>query len=138
MTAVDVGREQLHSSLRELPDVLSMEGMDIRDLTLAQLGEAPDLVTIDVSFISLKLVLSTVTALAAPKAHLVALIKPQFEAGPERVSKGVVRDPAVHEAICDDIRASVHSLGWRVLGMIPSPITGGGGNREFLLGAARG
>jgi 23S rRNA (cytidine1920-2'-O)/16S rRNA (cytidine1409-2'-O)-methyltransferase len=138
VTAVDVGREQLHRSLRGLPEIVSLEGIDIRKLKPEQLGEPADLVTIDVSFISLKLILPAVTALAAPKAQLVALIKPQFEAGRQRVSKGVVRDPVVHEAVCAEIEAFVRSVGWHVLGVIPSPITGGDGNREFLLGAVRG
>jgi len=83
-------------------------------------------------------VLPAVSALAAPAATLVALIKPQFEAGRERVKKGVVRDAAVHQAVCDDIAASIAALGWRVSGVIPSPIAGGDGNAEFLLGATRG
>ena len=101
------------------------------------LGEPPDLVAVDVSFISLKLVLPPALALAAPPAQLVALIKPQFEAGRATLKKGIVRDPAVHAAVCDDIAAFVPSLGWRVLGIMPSPIAGGDGNREFLLGRAR-
>ena len=136
--AVDVGRQQLHQSLRDLQGIVSFEGVDIRDLMPAQLGDPPELITIDVSFISLKLVLPTITELAAAKAELVALIKPQFEAGRERVNKGVVRDPAVHDAVCNDVDALVRSLGWRPLGVICSPITGGDGNREFLLGAVRG
>jgi 23S rRNA (cytidine1920-2'-O)/16S rRNA (cytidine1409-2'-O)-methyltransferase len=95
-------------------------------------------VTIDVSFISLRLVLPAITAMASDKARLVALIKPQFEAGPERVTKGIVRDPAVHAAVCRDVEQQATSLGWRVLGVMPSPIEGGDGNREFLLGAQRG
>jgi 23S rRNA (cytidine1920-2'-O)/16S rRNA (cytidine1409-2'-O)-methyltransferase len=77
-------------------------------------------------------------ALAAPRAQAVALIKPQFEAGPQHTKKGVVRDPSVHAAACDEIAALVRSLGWQVIGIIPSPIEGGDGNREFLLGATRG
>jgi 23S rRNA (cytidine1920-2'-O)/16S rRNA (cytidine1409-2'-O)-methyltransferase len=133
--AVDVGRDQLHASLRGHPDVVSLEQHDIRTL---QLSQPADLLCIDVSFISLKLVLPAATALIQLNARLVALIKPQFEAGPEHNKKGIVRDPAVHARICDDIRAHAASLGWRVLDIIPSPIEGGEGNREFLLGAARG
>jgi 23S rRNA (cytidine1920-2'-O)/16S rRNA (cytidine1409-2'-O)-methyltransferase len=136
--AVDVGREQLHSSLRGMQGIVSFEGVDIRALQPSQLGGAPDLITIDVSFISLKLVMPSATALAAPNAQLVALIKPQFEAGPDHVRKGLVRDPAVHDAVCKEVEALVRALDWRVLGLIPSPITGGEGNREFLLGAVRG
>ena len=82
--------------------------------------------------------LPAVTALVTPVATLLALIKPQFEAGRDRVKKGVVRDPAVHQAVCDDIAAVAASLGWRVRGIIPSPIAGGDGNVEFLLAAERG
>jgi 23S rRNA (cytidine1920-2'-O)/16S rRNA (cytidine1409-2'-O)-methyltransferase len=134
--AVDVGRDQLHASLRGRADVVSLEQTDIRTLAAGSLPETPDLVTIDVSFISLNLVLPAVTSLA-PKAQLVALIKPQFEAGPERVTKGIVRDPAVHAEVCEKVQTQAASLSWRVLGVIPSPIEGGDGNREFLLGAER-
>jgi 23S rRNA (cytidine1920-2'-O)/16S rRNA (cytidine1409-2'-O)-methyltransferase len=133
--AVDVGHGQLHESLRARPEVVSLERNDIRALNPARLGEAPNLVTIDVSFISLKLVLPAALALTAMPAQLVALIKPQFEAGRSALKKGIVRDTAVHGAVCDDIAAFVASLGWRVLGITPSPITGGDGNAEFLLGA---
>jgi 23S rRNA (cytidine1920-2'-O)/16S rRNA (cytidine1409-2'-O)-methyltransferase len=132
--AVDVGRGQLHASLRGRPDVVSHEQQDIRTLKLDQ---PADLLCIDVSFISLKLVLPAATALMQPRARLVALIKPQFEAGPEHNKKGIVRDPAVHARVFEDIRGHAASLGWRVLDVIPSPIEGGDGNREFLLGAAR-
>jgi 23S rRNA (cytidine1920-2'-O)/16S rRNA (cytidine1409-2'-O)-methyltransferase len=131
--AVDVGRAQLHASLRRRPEVVSLEGTDIRQLQ--PLDPPPDLIVVDVSFISLKHILPPALKLAASPAQLVALIKPQFEAGRERVKKGVVRDPAVHAAVCDDIAAFVASLGWRVVGIISSSITGGDGNREFLLGA---
>ena len=103
----------------------------------ARLDERPDLITVDVSFISLKLVLPAALGLAKTPAQLVALIKPQFEAGRGAVKKGIVRDDAVRAAVCDDISAFVASLGWRVLEVIPSPIDGGDGNAEFLLGAAR-
>ena len=135
--AVDVGRGQLHESLRARPDIVVMEETDIRNLAPAHLGNAVGFVTIDVSFISLKLVLPPALALAKPSACLVALIKPQFESGRSALKRGVVRDPAVHTAVCDDIAESVRSLGWRVLAVIPSPIKGGDGNTEFLLGAVR-
>jgi 23S rRNA (cytidine1920-2'-O)/16S rRNA (cytidine1409-2'-O)-methyltransferase len=135
--AVDVGRGQMHELLRARPEVVVMEETDIRKLSPALLGDAADFVTVDVSFISLKLVLPPALALAKPAACLVALIKPQFESGRSALKKGIVRDPAVHTAVCDDIAESVRSLGWRVLGVIPSPIEGGDGNAEFLLGAAR-
>ena len=133
--AVDVGRGQLHESLRARPEVVSLEETDIRTLSPARLGEAPDLVTIDVSFISLKLVLPATLAHVKMPAQLVALIKPQFEAGRAALKKGVVRDPIIHSTVCDDIAAFVAALGWQLRGVIPSPIAGGDGNAEFLLGA---
>ena len=107
-----------------------MEETDIRNLSAAQLDEAPDLVVIDVSFISLKLVLPAALALAKFPAQLVALIKPQFEAGRAALKRGIVRDAGVQAAVCDEISAYVSSLGWRVLGVMPSPITGGDGSVE--------
>jgi 23S rRNA (cytidine1920-2'-O)/16S rRNA (cytidine1409-2'-O)-methyltransferase len=135
--AVDVGRGQLHPSLRAQTNVVSLEGTDIRELTAARLQATVDFIAIDVSFISLALVLPAALDLARPGAHLVALIKPQFEAGPRAAKKGVVRDGAVHAAVCEKLSALVQSLGWRVAGVIPSPISGRDGNREFFIGAAR-
>lgn len=134
--AVDVGSRQLHPKLRGDGRVVCLEQTDIRKVTAVQ-ADRPDFVCIDVSFIPLKLVLPAALALAASAAQLVALIKPQFEAGPEHNKKGIVRDTAVQQAACADIEALVGSLGWKVSGLIPSPIEGGDGNREFLLGAAR-
>ena len=135
--AIDVGRGQLHESLRARPEVLSLEETDIRKVSPATFRETPNFVTVDVSFISLKLVLPPALKLVAHRTQSVALIKPQFEAGPAAVKKGVVRDEAVRKAVCEDIGAFVASLGWRVLGIIPSPIEGGDGNVEYLLGAVR-
>jgi len=135
--AVDVGRDQLHPSLRVRPEVVALEATDIRSLDAARLSPAPELVVVDVSFISLKQVLPAALALAAPKARLVALVKPQFEAGRAALKKGIVRDEAVRAAVCAEVRALVEGLGWRVVGLIPSPIAGGDGNIEFLIGAAR-
>ncbi len=135
--AVDVGRGQLHESLRARPEVVSLEETDIRTLSPARFEVAPDLVTVDVSFISLKLVLPAALAFAKRPAQLVALIKPQFEAGRAALKKGVVRDEAVRQAVRDDIVQFTTSLGWRVVGVILSPIAGGDGNVEFLLGAVR-
>ena len=135
--AVDVGHGQLHDSLRARPEVVSYEDTDIRACTPARFRETPNLATIDVSFISLKLVLPPALKLVAQRAQVVALIKPQFEAGPAHVKKGIVRDAAVHATVCAEISAFVNGLGWRVLGVIPSPIAGGDGNAEFLLGAVR-
>jgi 23S rRNA (cytidine1920-2'-O)/16S rRNA (cytidine1409-2'-O)-methyltransferase len=133
--AVDVGRDQLHPSLRAHPIVVSLEQTDIRQLH--RLPEPPDLLAVDVSFISLKHVLPAAFALAAKPAQLVALIKPQFEAGRGQVKKGIVRDSKVHAAVCEDIAAFVAGLGWTVAGIIPSPILGGDGNREFFVAAER-
>jgi len=134
--AVDVGRGQLHESLRARSDVISMEETDIRDLSASRLAEPPDFVTVDVSFISLKLVLPVALKLAASPAQLVALIKPQYEAGREAIKEGVLRNPAVLVVIGLELASFVRSLGWRVIEVIPSPITGGDGNTEFLLGAS--
>lgn len=135
--AVDVGTKQLHESLSRREDVVVLENTDIRNVTPAQLPDRPDLVVVDVSFISLKLVLPAISLLAASRSTIIALIKPQFEAGRSAVRKGVVRDPAVHEAVCADIAAAAAGLGWQVRGVIDSPIEGGDGNREFLLCAER-
>jgi 23S rRNA (cytidine1920-2'-O)/16S rRNA (cytidine1409-2'-O)-methyltransferase len=133
--AVDVGRGQLHPSLRGRPEIISLEETDIRTLAPARLPEPPDLVVADVSFISLKLALPAALALARKPAQLLALVKPQFEAGRAHLKKGIVRDTQVQQTVCDDIAAFVAALGWQVQGVIPSPVTGGDGNREFLLGA---
>jgi len=133
--AVDVGREQLHATLRAHPDVIAIEATDIRKLEPARLEAPPDLVTVDVSFIPLKLVLPAALALTRPAAEAVVLIKPQYEAGPDHVKKGLVRDPAIHAQVCADASELITSLGWAVLGVIPSPITGGDGNHEFLIAA---
>ncbi|MFC7399500.1 TlyA family RNA methyltransferase [Chelatococcus sp. GCM10030263] len=136
--AVDVGHGQLHPSIAGDPRVVTLEGTDARRLTRAHIPEQAELLVADVSFISLKLVLPTVIPLLAAKAELVALIKPQFEAGRAHVAKGIVRDAAVHARVCDEIAGLVQGLGFAVLGIIPSPIAGGDGNREFLIGARRG
>ena len=135
--AVDVGTNQLAWSLRSDPRVVSLEKTNARTLTPALIPEAPGIIVCDASFIGLRTVLPAALALAAPGAWLVALIKPQFEAGPDKVGKGgVVRDPAVHEAVCETIRDWLAGLpGWQVLGITPSPITGPEGNVEFLIGA---
>lgn len=137
VVAVDVGRDQLHASLRADPRVTSYEGQDIRTLPPEMLPEPPSLAAIDVSFISLRLVLPAVAALMAPDAAIAALIKPQFEAGRAALKKGIVRDGAVHEAVCADIAAVLAGLGFGIDGPVPSPIEGGDGNREFLIGGRR-
>jgi 23S rRNA (cytidine1920-2'-O)/16S rRNA (cytidine1409-2'-O)-methyltransferase len=135
--AVDVGRGQLHETLRARPEVVVLERTDIRRLAPGRLNERADLIVIDVSFISLKLVLPAALDLAARPGRLVALIKPQFEAGRPALKKGIVRDEAVRQSVCENIAAFVAACGWHIVGLMPSPIAGGDGNAEFLLGAAR-
>jgi len=135
--AVDVGRGQLHASLRDRPEIVSLEETDIRSLDPARM-EPPDVVVVDVSFISLKHVLPAAVRLAAPRTDLVALVKPQFELRRSDLKKGVVRDPALHAAVCAEIAAFVTSLGYDVIATFPSPIEGGDGNREFFIGARHG
>ena len=135
--AVDVGRGQLHERLRADPRSVVLEQTDIRMLDPARLAEPPDFAAVDVSFISLRLVLPALDRLLRRPADLVALIKPQFEAGRRNVKKGVVRDVAIHVAVCEEIARFAASLGWQVRGVVASPIEGGDGNREFLLGARR-
>jgi 23S rRNA (cytidine1920-2'-O)/16S rRNA (cytidine1409-2'-O)-methyltransferase len=136
--AVDVGSGQLHPRLRDRGDVVSLEQTDIRKLAPSLLPEPPDLAVIDVSFISLKLVLPAVGQFLTPRAQLLALIKPQFEATRAHLKKGIVRDEAIHKMVCEDIGAHVASLDWRVGGIAPSAILGGDGNREFFIEAERG
>jgi 23S rRNA (cytidine1920-2'-O)/16S rRNA (cytidine1409-2'-O)-methyltransferase len=135
--AIDVGRDQLHPRLRGDAAIVSLEGTDIRHVDPAVLAEPSDFAVIDVSFISLRLVLPALEALLRRPAQLVALIKPQYEAGRTHLKKGIVRDPAIHGAVCDDMEAFAAGRGWDVVGIIPSPIEGGEGNREFLLGVRR-
>jgi 23S rRNA (cytidine1920-2'-O)/16S rRNA (cytidine1409-2'-O)-methyltransferase len=135
--AVDVGRDQLHPQLRGHQRILSIEQTDIRKLDAARLPAAVDFVVVDVSFISLKLVLPHLDRLIGSHAAVLALIKPQFEADRRDIKKGVVRDAAVHVAICKDIAAFMTTLGWRPGRVMASPILGGDGNREFFIEAAR-
>jgi len=136
--AVDVGRGQLAWTLRNDPRVVVHEGVNARHLSAAEIAEPVDLVVCDASFIGLATVLPAALALARPQARLVALVKPQFEAGPEAVGKGgVVRDPAVHRRVCEAVAAWVASQGWAVVGLVESPVTGPAGNKEFLLYARR-
>lgn len=136
--AVDVGHGQLHPDLDGETRLTLIEGLNARDLT-AEHVPSPDWITADLSFISLEKALPPALALARPGgATLVALIKPQFEAGRAAIGKGgVVRDPAVHQACCDRIARFLTDSGWQVLGQTPSPIEGGDGNREFLIAARR-
>ena len=136
--AVDVGTNQLAWKLRQDPRVAVFEQTNARFLTGEQIPEAIDVVVCDASFISLAKVLEAPLKLARPGAKLVALVKPQFEAGRAEVGKGgVVRDPEVHERVCAEAKVWVESQGWTVLGIEQSPITGPEGNVEFLLGAEK-
>ena len=137
--AVDVGHGQLAWKLRNDPRVAVHERINARHLTAEAIGETAGALVCDASFIGLATILPAPLALCAPGAWAVALIKPQFEAGPALVGKGgVVRDPEVHAAVCARVRDWWTSLpGWRVLGIEPSPITGPQGNREFLIAASR-
>lgn len=136
--AVDVGTNQLAWKLRQDDRVVVMEQTNARHLTPEQIAELIDIITCDASFISLSKVLESPLKLARPGASLVALVKPQFEAGRDEVGKGgVVRDPAVHERVCAAAAEWVASRDWRVIGVVESPITGPEGNVEFLLAAVK-
>src|SRR5258708_3610503 len=136
--AVDVGHGQLDPRLAADPRVRSLEGIDARALTAETLGEQASAIVIDVSFISQRLVLPHVLKLAAGEAWLVSLIKPQFEVGRADLVKGRVTSEAALERACDSVRDVIEARGWTVLGLMPSPILGGAGAREFLIGARRG
>jgi 23S rRNA (cytidine1920-2'-O)/16S rRNA (cytidine1409-2'-O)-methyltransferase len=136
--SIDVGHGQLHPSLHGHPRIVSMEETDIRGFEGKRLPQRPDIVVIDVSFISLKAVLPVALSLAAAPMHLLALIKPQFEAARKHSKRGIIRNAAVHQEICDDITAFASSLGCTGIEVFPSSITGGDGNIEFFIGARRG
>ena len=137
--AVDVGHGQLDPKLAADPRVMPREGLNARDLTAAHIPEPPAAVVADVSFISLRLVLPPAFALAAPGAWGIFLVKPQFEVGREAIGKGgIVRDPHKAERTAADIATWLEAdMGWRVGGIILSPIERGDGNREFLIGAEK-
>jgi 23S rRNA (cytidine1920-2'-O)/16S rRNA (cytidine1409-2'-O)-methyltransferase len=137
--AVDVGHGQLAWKLRSDPRVVVHEKTNARHLTAAEIADPIEALVCDASFIGLATLLPAPLALCVPAAWAVALIKPQFEAGPALVGrKGVVRDPAVHQAVCDRVRAWWGALpAWTVLGIVESPITGPEGNKEFLIAATR-
>lgn len=135
--AVDVGRGQLHPRLQEDARVISLEGLHAKDINEENLPEAVDIITCDVSFISLTKVLPHALARAAAQADLVALIKPQFEVGKGNLGKGgLVKDEDLQRQVCEDIRRFIEEdARWYVQGIIKSPIEGGDGNREFLIAA---
>ncbi len=131
--AVDVGKDQLDISLRNNPKVISLEQLDIRKAT-DEINNSVDFVSIDVSFISLKHILPEIIRFSSNTAECVALIKPQFENGRQQNGKhGVIRNPKIHQKIVDDICAFAEGLGFFDIKVIPSPIEGGDGNREFLM-----
>jgi 23S rRNA (cytidine1920-2'-O)/16S rRNA (cytidine1409-2'-O)-methyltransferase len=136
--SIDVGHGQLHRSLHGHPKIVSMEETDIRSLAGKRLPVRPDVVVIDVSFISLKMVLPVALSLAASPTHLLALIKPQFEAARRHSRRGIIRNAMVHQEVCDDIAALAVSLGCTGIQVFPSSIVGGDGNIEFFIGARRG
>jgi 23S rRNA (cytidine1920-2'-O)/16S rRNA (cytidine1409-2'-O)-methyltransferase len=136
--AVDVGTNQLAWKLRQDPRVIVREQTNARHLTSEQIPEPIDIIVCDASFIALAKVLDAALDFARPGGRLLALVKPQFEAGREEIGKGgVVRDPAVHERVVAAFCAWLEGRGWHVEGSTPSPITGPEGNVEFLVGAAR-
>ncbi|WP_343528403.1 TlyA family RNA methyltransferase [Sphingomonas sp.] len=136
--AVDSGTNQLAWSLRQDPRVVVHEQTSARILTEAHIPEMVDMIVCDASFIGLSKVLERPLSFASPAARLLALIKPQFEAGRDEVGKGgVVRDPAVHQRVCDQVVQWLTDMGWRVAGVTQSPITGPEGNIEFLVAASR-
>ena len=136
--AVDVGRDQLHSSLRADPRIVSWEGTDARALTPAHFVAPTEAVTCDLSFISLLKVLPAVLPLAAEGAWLVALVKPQFEVGRAHIGKGgIVKDKAAKFVAIQRVTECIQAAGWTVLGTLPSPIKGQDGNEETLVGARR-
>lgn len=133
---VDVGHGQLHWKLRTDPRVTVIEGLNARHLTrdaLPGLGDGAAIVTVDVSFISLALILPPLLDVTTPDADVVALVKPQFEAGRRDAPKGVVRDPAVHVRVQAEVTAKAAAIGWARVAVTPSPIVGAKGNREFLM-----
>jgi 23S rRNA (cytidine1920-2'-O)/16S rRNA (cytidine1409-2'-O)-methyltransferase len=138
--AVDVGRGQLDWRLRNDERVVVLEGVNARRLDETQIPDTPTVIVCDASFIGLRTVLPATLKLAAPSASLIALIKPQFEVGKGRVGKGgVVRDPELHQEVCDEIENWLSKeMGWNVAGIEKSPITGPKGNVEFLIFASRG
>jgi len=141
VVGVDVGHGQLHARIAADPRVTALEGINARAIRRADLGDALpaggfDLVVVDVSFISLTKVLPALAALCAPQAHLIALVKPQFEVGPGGLDRhGIVRDAARYDAVRTTVTDCAAACGWQVHAWLDSPITGGDGNREFFIHA---
>jgi 23S rRNA (cytidine1920-2'-O)/16S rRNA (cytidine1409-2'-O)-methyltransferase len=133
VTAIDVGHGQMHMRIAGDRRVTAIEGLNARELTQAHLAHPIDLVVCDVSFISVKLALPEALRLANAGAKLIALVKPQYEVG----KSGDANDPAQQDAVCRDIEEFLRSSGWRIQGSMPSPIAGGDGQKEFLIGAGK-
>jgi len=134
VVALDVGHGQLDWRLRQDPRVIVKEGVNARALTAEDVPHAVDVVTIDVSFISLHHIFPALSAFLRPDADIVALVKPQFEAGRHEVGKGgVITDPAIHDAVIEKVTGAAHAAGFHRIATTPSPITGATGNREFFL-----
>jgi len=134
--AVDVGRGQLHQQVAGDPRVVNLEGLDARKLDAEVIPAPPELIVCDASFIGLEKALPAALELAAPGADLIALVKPQFEVGPDKVGKGgVVKDETARQAAVEGVRSFLERAGWRVQGVIDSPVEGADGNREFLIHA---
>jgi 23S rRNA (cytidine1920-2'-O)/16S rRNA (cytidine1409-2'-O)-methyltransferase len=131
--AVDVGKGLLHPKIREDPRVVVLEGINARYLTPSHFPEKMDLITVDVSFISLKKVLPALKELLIDSGLIIALIKPQFELSPKEVKKGIVRDPKLHLKVVNEIWEFAKDLGFEPLGVVESPILGAKGNKEFLI-----
>jgi 23S rRNA (cytidine1920-2'-O)/16S rRNA (cytidine1409-2'-O)-methyltransferase len=138
VVAVDVGRGQLDWSLRRDPRVTVLEGTNARSLRIEDIGELADVVTADLSFISIRLVLPAIAGVAAPDADIVLLVKPQFEAGREAAGRGVVRDPNVWWSVIDRVRTAAEDAGLGVLHTCASPLLGPAGNAEFFLHCRNG
>ena len=138
VTAIDVGHGQFDKSLESNPNVTSIEGLNARDLIADHFKHKIDFIVCDVSFISLKLALPKALALAQSGAQLLALIKPQFEAGRDAIGRGgIVSDPQEHDRVCKEISEFLIAENWKVIGIIPSSIEGGDGNKEFLIAAVK-
>jgi 23S rRNA (cytidine1920-2'-O)/16S rRNA (cytidine1409-2'-O)-methyltransferase len=138
VTAIDVGHGQFDKSLESNPNVTSIEGLNARDLAAGHLKHKIDFIVCDVSFISLKLALPKALAIAQSGARLLALIKPQFEAGREAIGRGgLVSDPQEHDRVCKEISEFLIAQNWKVMGIVPSSIEGGDGNKEFMIAAVK-
>lgn len=137
VVAVDVGHGQLHPKLRADARVVVHEGVNVRQLSVHDIDGPVDVVVADLSFISLRTVIAALFGVLSPGGHLIALVKPQFEAGRVEVArgKGVITDPVIHERVCTEVGEAVEEAGLTVLGWVTSPITGARGNQEFLVHA---